>query len=155
MYEADPADTTITGLEQLSDHDDLFQDLTARSYVKTNGNVVSMVMSYDSKITVAITTTTPEKFMVQAFGLKDHTMKFEKTFEGEYLRMNLVDQDITGQKFAVSYQDNGRFKIAMFTQQGEDIDHIDVNDILDLDTESKALSGFYEPLITVFFVPDS
>lgn len=47
--------------------------------------------------------------------------------------MNLVDQDYTGQTFAVAYQDNGKFKISIFNQKGEDIDEIDVNDILGLD----------------------
>lgn len=57
-------DTTIHGLEQLSEHDSTFQDMTKRKYVETNQDVISMVMSYDSKLTLCITHELDQNFMI-------------------------------------------------------------------------------------------
>lgn len=69
--------------------------------------------------------------------------------------MNLVDQNLDGNKFAVSYQDNGVFNVLLFDHNGDDIMDLDVSALLGIDNESKPVKGFYEPLITLFFNPDT
>ena len=48
------AETYIEGLKQFNKYGDLFQDLTKRTYVDTNHDVVSIVITYDSKHAVSI-----------------------------------------------------------------------------------------------------
>ena len=67
--------------------------------------------------------------------------------------MNLVDQNSAGNLFAVSYQDNGQFYVIMFNTEGKQHAKINVNDLLGIDKKSTPISGFYEPLITVAFIP--
>ena len=59
--------------------------------------------------------------------------------------------------FAVAYQDNGKFFVAIFNNEGEDIETINISDIIPediLDSESKPITGFFEPLITCCFIAD-
>lgn len=62
LYQEENALAEMKGLAQFDEeHGDMFKDLTARTFVSTgkNNNLVSMIMSYDSKICVGITTMNP------------------------------------------------------------------------------------------------
>jgi hypothetical protein len=65
--------------------------MTDRNYIDTEEDVVSMVMSYESYITLAIVHHGDEVFKIKAYFLKDHKFAFEKVFHGKYLKMNLID----------------------------------------------------------------
>ena len=54
--------------------------------------------------------------------------------------------------FAVAYQDNGHFYVSVVTFEGQEIDHVDVSEILDLDYKSIGIPGFMEPMITCVFI---
>jgi hypothetical protein len=71
--------------------------------------------------------------------------------------MSLIEQSNNGDIFAVAYQDNGKFFVSIFNNEGEDIDTINVSNIISdeiLDVESKPITGFFEPLITCCFIED-
>ena len=58
LYQEENALAQMEGLPQFEeDHGEMFKDLTARTFVSTgkSNNLVSMIMSYDSKICVGIT----------------------------------------------------------------------------------------------------
>jgi hypothetical protein len=61
---------------------------------------------------------------------------------------------VLGHVFAVGYQDNGVFHMAVFDKFGKDIANINVNETLGIDERSKPITGFYEPLITIAFKPN-
>ena len=65
--------------------------MTERTYIKTNDDVVSMVMSYDSKFAMALTHRDDEHFEVNAFSLDTNEPVFKIVIEGTYLKMNLID----------------------------------------------------------------
>ena len=68
--------------------------------------------------------------------------------------MNIVDQNDKGNVFAVSYQDNGQFKVLVFDTKGKELAKINVNDKIGIDQKSTPISGFFEPLITLAFLPE-
>lgn len=88
---------------------------------------------------------------MKAFYLKSHELAFTKDFHGQYLKMNLIDQNDKGNVFGVGYQNNGHFYMSVFDNAGNDIASVDVNEALSIDDNSKPISGFYEPLITLAF----
>ena len=57
-------ETRIQGMEQLQEHDLMFQEMTKRDIVYTELDVVSMVMAYDSKLTIAITHQKEQMFVI-------------------------------------------------------------------------------------------
>lgn len=68
--------------------------------------------------------------------------------------MNLIEQDLKGQTFAVGYQDNGKCYVYVFDQAGKEIDTVDVSELFEItDRGSTSITGFYEPLVTVQFLP--
>tara|TARA_B110000285_G_C15111973_1_gene611650 strand:+ start:242 stop:550 length:309 start_codon:yes stop_codon:yes gene_type:complete len=75
-------------------------------------------------------------------------------FEGEFLKMNIIEQNAAGTQYAVAYQDNGHFRVLVITNQGEEIVDLDVASIIGTDSDSKPLSGFHEPLISAVFLPN-
>ena len=68
--------------------------------------------------------------------------------------MNIVEQNVAGNQYAVAYQDNGQFRVLIITNKGEEIIDLDVGAIIGTDSESKPLSGFHEPLISAVFLPN-
>lgn len=66
--------------------------------------------------------------------------------------MNLVEQNNKGDKFAVTYQDNGTFYVSVVTNTGTVLDTVKISELLALDAGSKPITGFGEPMITCCFL---
>jgi hypothetical protein len=144
--------TYIDGLKQFDKHRDMFKDLTKRSYIDTEYDVVSMIITYDSKHALAIVSKSDEEFMVQEYSLDTSERKFSHTYKGRYLKMNLIEQTLKGDMFAICYQDNGAFFVSFLDNQGNELDQLDVSAKLELNDASKPITGFAEPIITCAFV---
>lgn len=69
--------------------------------------------------------------------------------------MSLIEQTIDGKKFCVAFQDEGKFFLSFIDDTGHETELLDVTAILNIDQESLPISDFYEPMITVVFIPDS
>lgn len=145
--------THIAGLENFNKYGDLFQDLTLRTAVDTFHDVINVVITYDSQNCIAIVNKKDEHFEIQGVSLTTHQQVFKRCFNGEYIKMNLVEQSDDGKTIAIAYQDNGKFKVCVLTTLGEELDHFDVSEHLVLDDLSKPITGFWEPLITSSFIP--
>ena len=57
-------ETVIVGLAQFSQYGDLFQDLTLRTWVDTKLDVVTAIITYDSKYCIAIVNEGDMRFQV-------------------------------------------------------------------------------------------
>ena len=147
-------ETEIHGLKSFGKHGHLFQDLTKRTFIDTKIDVVSIIITYDSKHTIAITNDKDEHFEVQGYSLITNEQVFAKEYKGEYLKMNLVEQNSAGTIFAIAGQDNGKFFVSILDNTGKELDHLNVTQLLALDDHSKPITGFWEPLITSVFIPD-
>jgi hypothetical protein len=66
--------------------------------------------------------------------------------------MNLIEQNYSGDKFAVAYQDNGTFYVSVVSNKGVELDKVKITDLLALDPASKPITGFGEPMITCCFL---
>ena len=69
--------------------------------------------------------------------------------------MNEVVESEYEDMFCVPYQDNGKFFVLVCDLHGKDVATIDVTEILSLDSLSKPITGFWEPLIVTTFLPDN
>ena len=80
-------------------------------------------------------------------------MVFKREYHGVYIKMNNIEQSADGQIFAIAYQDNGHFYVNVIDNKGVEKDLLDVSELLSLDSLSKPITGFWEPLITTVFIP--
>jgi hypothetical protein len=64
------SDTThIDGLENFKKYGDLFQDLTLRTAIDTEFDVINVIITYDSESILAIVNNKDEHFELQGYGL--------------------------------------------------------------------------------------
>lgn len=85
-----------------------------------------MAITYDSKSALAIVAKGDENFELQSWSLTEYSMDFSIKFEGTYLKMNLIEQNNAGSKFAVAYQDNGEFYVSVVNNKGEELDNVKI-----------------------------
>ena len=84
-------------------------------------------------------------------------MVFHKKYIGEYIKMESIQQNSSATLFAIAYQDNGIFCVDIIDRIGHDKGYFCVNEMIgyDIDDNSKPLSCFPHPLITVCFTDDN
>jgi hypothetical protein len=122
--------TYIEGLKQFNKYGDLFQDLTRRTYVDTKYDVVSMMITYDSLLGVAIVIENDETFYLQAYNLDTNERVFNLKYSGKYLKMNIVEQTLDGKLLACCYQDNGKYRVTFIDNTGNELDNLDVSELI-------------------------
>ena len=94
-----------------------------------------------------------QEYEAQGYSLKTFRNIWIHPYNGEFLRMNLIEQDIEGELYCVPYQDEGFFFLSFLDQTGKEVENLDILKILDINQESLPISDFYEPMITVTFTP--
>lgn len=145
--------TMIEGFPEFDRYGPLFPNLTQRYNVNTDAcEVIAMAISYDSKAALAIVAKGDEHFELQSWSLTDYSQIFKVEYDGEYVKMNLVEQNNAGNKFAVTYQDNGKFFVSVVNNEGKELDNVKISELLALDVASKPITGFGEPMITCCFL---
>jgi hypothetical protein len=85
-----------------------------------------MAITYDSKSCLAVVAKGDEHFELQSWSLTEYNMNFNIKFEGTYVKMNLIEQNNAGSKFAVAYQDNGEFYVSVVSNKGEELDNVKI-----------------------------
>ena len=147
--------THIEGLEEFNKYGDLFQDLTKRHIIETDHmDVIEMAISYDSKYCLCIVRKSDDEVQLIEFDLITYDRIFDVSFAGEYIKLNIIEQNEKGDLFAIAYQDNGQFFVRVLDNTGAQKCELDVSNIVKLDTESKPISGQEEPMITCAFIPN-
>lgn len=73
---------TIDELKKFKDYSD---NLTLSNHIFTKLAVVSAIISYGSKLMVAIVSDNTEHFEILAYGTKDNKEVFRIQYDGEYL----------------------------------------------------------------------
>jgi hypothetical protein len=153
----DDRSTEVEGFKEFDKYGPLFQDLTTREHIETEHDVVAMAISYDSKAALCIVQNGDEYFELQSWSLTEFTRNFKLEYKGEYLKMNLIEQnnekeDENKKIFAVAYQDNGRFLVDVIDNTGVVKDSVNLSALLALDRNSLPITGFGEPMITCCFI---
>ena len=104
--------------------------MTKRTFVDTHYDVVSMIIAYGSRFCLGILKKADEHYEIRQYSLTTQQMTYKKEFHGEYIKMGVIEQNSNGEVFAVAYQDNGKFFVSIFNNEGEDIGTIDISSII-------------------------
>ena len=72
--------------------------------------------------------------------------------DGDYVVMNEIEQNTKGNVFCLPYSDNGKLMAEIFDNQGHKLNEtLDLNEICDMDEDSKPILGFQNPMVTACF----
>jgi hypothetical protein len=93
------------------------------------------------------------------FAIETGKLEFEESFNGHYIKLKEVEQNIHATKFAVCYNDDGVFKLRVFDRENRNAKQIadtdfNFNDLLGIDNWTMAINNFPDPFITCCFVTD-
>lgn len=105
---------------------DVFSGLTRSKQIQTQDPMVSCIITLNSKSAVAITKKSDRLHTIYQFSLETTEMTFIETVGGKkneygedisYIKCNEIEQNETGDLFAVCYLDDGHFYCRMFGQE--------------------------------------
>lgn len=103
-------DLSIDGLPMLQQAHKVFDELTTRHYIETRDkagenlvDVISMVVSYDSAYLVAACSNNDESFNIIGYCLSSFKEVFNHEFTGEFMKVNVIEQNHEGNVFVVAY----------------------------------------------------
>lgn len=71
---------------------------------------------YDATRVVTVNKESDKIYHVKMYGTSDGIEHFSETFKGSYIKMKDVEQNYTATMFAVTYLDDGVFKLRVFTK---------------------------------------
>ena len=121
--------------------------------------VIDIIISYDSRMAISICRNEQadegtDDYVMQAYSLTSFRSLWSLEVEGTFMKMCEIQQSDDASMFALPYQDNGVFHCKIVDNQGKQLAHINVNDLLGLDNLSKPIHGLYNPGITCAFLPN-
>ena len=125
--------------------------------------IVSCIITYNSKSAVTVTMASDREYWVKQYSLENYVITFEEKIGGlptSYIKLKEVEQNSKGTYFAITYLDDGIFKLRTFgeTTRTEDQIHMDefnINEALGgMNNHTMPINNFPDPFISCCFVTD-
>ena len=110
-------DKKVRPNENFFKYRNIFNNLVISQGVKTESALVSMAISFDSKVAIAITKSFEYEYQIEMFDLKTTEKVFEEKVGGDpdqYIKMKELAQNEVGDKYALVYFDDGKFRLRTF-----------------------------------------
>lgn len=156
------SDQDVKPNKRFRNFNDVFSGLTRSKNVVTQYPLINCMISYDSKCAITIEKNNDREYWVKMFSLETFVVGFEEKFGGNsnsYIKLREVEQRDDGQFFAVSYLDDGIFKLRTFGKEKRSEQEIkdndfNINDALNLDNHTMPIDNFPDPFIACVFVSD-
>ena len=104
------------------------------------------------------------EYWVKQHSLETYIDTFEEKVGGlpdSYIKLKEVEQNSAGNKFAIAYLDDGKFRIRIFgennreTQEEIDQSELDINKELGLNNHTMPINDFPDPFISCVFIDDN
>jgi hypothetical protein len=138
----------------------LFQNLTKSKNVETKFPIVTCIISYDSTRAITVIKKNDREFWVMMYSLQDYVNTFTEMIGGKedsYIRCKEVQQNAAGQKYALMYVDDGKFRLRVFGKETRDPETIkreefDINSALGINDYTMPIQGFADPFCTCSFI---
>ena len=122
-----------------------------------------MLITYDSTRVVVVMKKSEHMSIVHMYSLKTYDKIFEEKFGSEEcgpcIKMNEIEQNSTGNKFAATYMDDGVFYVRTFglqtrTQEEIEAEELNINEVFGINNFSMAITDFPDPFINCCFIND-
>lgn len=140
----------------------VFKNLIKNTTVTTMYPICTMIITYDSTKAITVTKRNDREYYVKQYDLESYELTFEEKIGGgphDYIKLKEVEQNATGTKFAIVYNNDGEFKMRTFgktTRSEKEIvkDEVNFNDLLGINNYTMAIGTFPDPFITCTFVSE-
>ena len=133
-----------------------FLDLTKRSFIDTMSDVISVTISLDSKLALAVMQNEESDYNIRWYLLNsvdfgDHLGEIHIT--GNICRTKEIEQNFDGTIFSNCYVSDGIFWVLIFKQDSQ-VSKVNISKLLGICDDTQPMFGFHDPLITASFVSD-
>lgn len=105
----------------------MFQNLTKSKNVETKFPIVTCIISYDSTRAITVIKKNDREFWVMMYSLQTYENTFTEMIGGNedsYIRCKEVQQNAAGQKYALMFVDDGKFRLRVFGKETRDVETI-------------------------------
>lgn len=124
--------------------------------------ICSMIITYDSTKAVTVTKRNDKEYYVKQYDLESYKMTFEEKIGGradQYIKLKEVEQNASGKKYAICYNDDGVFYLRTFGKESRSQDEIaaselNINELLSLNNHTMCNQTFPDPFITCSYITD-
>ena len=121
--------------------------------------IVSMIITYDSTLAVTVTKKSDSCFFVKMYSLETYELKFEEEFSGSFIRAKEVEQSPSGKNFALSFFEDGVFKLRVFTSENRDPatakkQELNLNQVAGINDHTMTFYGFPDPYVVCTFLDE-
>ena len=144
----------------------VFKNLVKSTNVVTMWPIVSMIITYDSSKAITVTKANDREYFVKQYDLESYDLTFEEKIGGgqdQYIKLKEVEQSPDGKKYAICYNDDGKFYLRVFGKRGKgDTDkrdeavikdnELDINALLKINNYTMCNQTFPDPFITCTFI---
>ena len=157
------ADQEVKPNARFKNFNDLFSGLTKSKNVSTTFPIVNCCITYNSKSAITVTMKDDREYYIKQHNLETYVTTFEEKIGGHpdsYIKCKEVEQNAEGNLFAVTYLDDGKFRLRTFGEKErtpEEIaeNEVDINDLLGLNNHTMPINDFPDPFISCCFVNDT
>lgn len=157
------ADQEVKPNKRFKNFNDLFSSLTRSKNVSTVNPIVNCCITYNSKSAITVTKKDDREYWVKQHSLETFIDTFEEKIGNgttSYIKCKEVEQNAKGTKFAVSYLDDGKFRIRIFgetNREPKDIEgwELDINKELNMNNHTMPINDFPDPFISCVFIDDN
>jgi hypothetical protein len=105
---------------RFKNYSSVFKNLVKSTNVATMYPIVSMIITYDSSKAVTVTKKNDREYYVKQYDLETYEMTMEEKIGGgedQYIKLKEVEMSFSGKKYAVVYNDDGKFYIRSFKKE--------------------------------------
>jgi hypothetical protein len=170
------SDQDIKPNKRFKNFNDVFSGLTRSKNVVTAYPIISCIMTYNSRSAITVTKASDREYWVKQYSLESNQQTFEEKigsmdpkeiadpngpYNGRepYIKLKEVQQNATGEQFAIAYLDDGRFRLRTFgevdrTREEIRREELDINAELGLGNDTMPINNFPDPFIATCFVTD-
>lgn len=122
-----------------------------------------MIITYDSTKAVTVTKKDDCEYLVKQYDLESYEMTFEERIGGQknmYIKLKEVEQSPSGKKYAIVYNDDGKFYMRSFGKESRTEEQIrasllDINKLLKINNYTMCHNSFPDPYTNCTFISET
>ena len=95
----------LKGLKQLADNKEKVDELIVKTNINTSheGEINFLVIANGSKYCLCIVKLDEFTHEVHSYSLSTYRLYFKRAYHGEYIKMDIIEQNSDGTRFLVAY----------------------------------------------------
>ena len=148
---------------KLKTYKDLFTNLLHTQFVKTDFPILSMMITHDNTMAITVSKQSEYQSWIKMYELATGDKIFEELLGGDpnqYIKAEEIAQNNSGTQYAVTYSDDGKFRLRTFGKKMRTAKEIKdsevlINEIIELDDYSMCHHELSHPNITCCFLTDN